>query len=70
VEIGRSVFLIVACFFISLSNSVGDPLHFGADPDLYLWPMDPDLAADPEPSPGPTPFFSDFEDAKKFFFFL
>ena len=33
--------------------SVSDPWHFDADP--YLWLMDPD----------PTPFFSDFKDAKK-----
>jgi hypothetical protein len=37
--------------------SVGDPSHFGADPvsDPHLWLTDPD----------PTPFFSDFKDAKK-----
>jgi hypothetical protein len=47
----------------ALLNSVGDPCHFGADPDLrihmYLWLTYPD----------PTPFFSDFKDAKKCCFF-
>ncbi len=33
------------------SASVGDPCHFGADPDLDLSLMDPD------PTPDPTPFF-------------
>ncbi len=32
-------------------------------PDPYLWLMDPD------PTPDPTPFFSDFKDAKKKYFF-
>ncbi len=35
--------------------SVGDPWHFGAD-------------LDPAPTPDPTPFFSDFNNAKKIFF--
>ncbi len=34
---------------------VGDPWHFGADPDL---------------APDPTPFFIDFKDAKKIFFHI
>ncbi len=38
--------------------SVGDPWHFCADP--YLWLKDP----------APTPFFSDFSDAKNYFFFV
>ncbi len=39
-----------------LASSVGDPWHFGADPD---------------PTPDPTPFFIDFKDAKrKSYFFL
>jgi len=44
--------------------------HFGADtdPDRHLWLMDlaPNLASDPYP----TPFFSDFKDAKKINFFF
>ncbi len=39
----------------ALLCSVGDPWHFGADPD-------------PAPAPDPTPFLSDFKDAKKNFF--
>ncbi len=51
--------------------SVGDPWHFGADPDLRicrsdLWPMDPA----PDPTPDPTPFFRDFKDKKMSYFFL
>ena len=42
--------------YSSLVTSVGDP---------YLWLMDPD----PDPTPDLTPFFSDFKDAKKLFFF-
>jgi hypothetical protein len=42
------------------SRSVVDPWHFGADP--YLW------LTDPGPTPDPTPFFSDFKDAKKLIF--
>ncbi len=34
--------------FLGVKTSVGDPWHFGVDPD-----------------PDPTPFFSDFKDAKK-----
>ncbi len=37
------------------TGSVGDPWHFGADPD---------------PTPDPTPFFSDFKDVKKIIFFI
>ncbi len=39
--------------FKSLQSSVGDPWHFGADPD-----------------PNPTPFFSDFKNAKQNFFHI
>ncbi len=35
--------------------NVGDPWHFGADSD---------------PTPDPTPFFSDYKDAKKIFLFI
>jgi hypothetical protein len=42
------------------SLGVGDLWHFGAD--QYLWLKDPD------PNPDPTPFFSDFKDAKNVFF--
>ncbi len=48
-------------------SSVGDPWHFGADPDPrdpYFWLMDAD------PTPDPTPFFSDFKNAKKNFIFF
>jgi hypothetical protein len=37
-----------------------DPWHFGVDPDPHLWLMDP--------TPNPTPFLSDFKDAKIFLF--
>ncbi len=36
--------------------SVGDPWNFDADP--YLWLLDPD----------PTPFYSDFREARKIFY--
>jgi hypothetical protein len=42
-------------------TGVGDPGHFGADPD-------PRLRTDPDPTPDLTPFVSDFKDAKKLFF--
>ncbi len=42
-------------------TGVGDPGQFGAD-------SDPRLRSDPDPTPDPTPFFSDFKDAKKLFF--
>ncbi len=44
----------------SAMQSVGDPWHFGADPDprIRTYEMDPD------PTPAPTPFFSDFKDEK------
>jgi hypothetical protein len=32
--------------------------------------MDPDLDLDPDPHPDPTPFFIDFKDAKKMYFFI
>jgi hypothetical protein len=41
-----------------LNFSAGDPRHFGAHP--YLWLSDPD----------PTPFFSDFKEAKKNFLLI
>ncbi len=41
-------------------NSVGICDLFGADPDQDLWQTDPD----------PTPFFSDFKDAKKIHIFF
>ncbi len=37
-------------------------------PDPYLLLMDPDIHQDP--TPGPTPFFSDFKDAKNWIFFI
>ncbi len=46
-------------------NQCWEPWHFDADP--HRWLMDPD------PSPDPTPFFSNFKDAKNYFlsyFFL
>jgi hypothetical protein len=51
-----------------LETSVGDPRHFGKDPDPQSTVMGPD----PDPTPDPTPFFSYFKDAKKKFpiFFL
>ncbi len=48
----------------NLESSVGDLWHFGAEPDPYLWLMDPD----PDPTSDPTPFFIDFKDANKIFF--
>ncbi len=42
-------------------TGVGDPEHFGEDPDLRL-------RVDPDPTPDLTPFFSDFKDAKNYFF--
>jgi hypothetical protein len=44
-------------------TDVGDPGLFGAD-------SDPRLRSDPDPTPDPTPFFSDFKDAKKIIFFI
>ncbi len=49
---------------VKLMLSFGDRWHFGADLDPripYLWLMDPDA--------DPTPFFSNFKDAKKIYFF-
>ncbi len=43
--------------------SVGDPWHFDADPDPHLWLKDLD------PTPDPTPFFSDFKDSIFFLIF-
>ncbi len=34
-----------------LGSSVGNPWHFGADPDLDLWLKDPNPAPDPTPDP-------------------
>ncbi len=80
----RRAKMLHECFAHSLArmkdakpwHSVGDPWHFGADPDPrpappiaaylpmcpdpYLWLMDTD--------PFPTPFFSDCKDAKNYFF--
>ncbi len=42
-------------------DSVGDPWHFVAYPDPYLWLMDL--------KPDTTPFFIDFKDAKQINFF-
>jgi hypothetical protein len=42
-------------------SSVGDPCHFGADPDLTL---------DPTPASDPTPFLSNFKDEKTKIFFI
>jgi hypothetical protein len=59
---GSYIYLEMAIFVMI---SVGDPWHFGADPDpdprisRYLWLMDPDS------TPDPTPVFN---DAKKNFF--
>ncbi len=50
--------------FFNVMINVGDPWHYGANPDPRIctsWLMDPD------PTPDPTPFFSDFKDAKKKF---
>ncbi len=46
--------------------SVGDPWHFGADPDPdpYLWIMDPD------PTPHPSLLFDDSNDVKTIIFLL
>ncbi len=49
----------MSLYVIFVLLSVGDPWHFGADPDPPLWLMDPD------PTPDPTPFFSDFKVAPK-----
>ncbi len=46
----------------TLATSVGDPWHFGADPDPHLWLMGPD------PAPDQTP--DDFKDEKKYFIFF
>ncbi len=63
-DLARSVhFLYPKNVLFFVGCSVGDPWHFGADPDLrilYLWLMDPD--------PDPNPFFSDLKDVKKIFF--
>ncbi len=42
-----------------LESSVGDPGKFGADPDPHRRLMDPD------PTPDPTPFYSDIKVAKQ-----
>ncbi len=47
-------------------SSVGDPWHFGPDPDPYLWLMNPDL----DPIPDSTPFFTDFKEAKEIIIFF
>jgi hypothetical protein len=44
-------------------TSVGDPWHFGADPDPHFWLMDPD------PDPNPAIFVSDLQDVNKIFSF-
>ncbi len=54
------IFIHAVCTVGGLT-SVGDPGHFDADPDLCLM--------DPDPTPDSTPFFSDFQDAKKLIFF-
>ncbi len=46
---------------MSSRGSFGDLWHFGAVPDPYLWLVDPDL----DQTPDPTPFLSNFKDAKK-----
>ncbi len=43
--------------------SVGDPCHFGADPDPHL------SLNDPDPTLDPTPFFSVFKNGEIFFSF-
>ncbi len=45
-------------FFMNALLRIRGPWHFNADPDPdpHLWLMDPDL------TPGPTPFFSEFKD--------
>jgi hypothetical protein len=47
-------------------SSVGDPLHFGADPDprIHTLTNGSARARDLEPTLDPTPFFSDFKNAK------
>ncbi len=47
---------------LKITSTIGDPWRFGADQDPHLWLMDPDL----DPTPDPTPFFSDFKDANFF----
>ncbi len=48
-------------------SSVGDPRHFGADPGSD-WCLR--IALNLDSTPDPTPFFNDFEDAKKYFFHI
>ncbi len=55
-------------FFSTLTTSCGatsvwNLWHSGADPDPYLWI----IYTDTNPTPHPTPFFSDFKDAKEKF---
>ncbi len=47
-------------------TSVGDPWHFGPYSRIRIYGSVP-LA--PDPTPDPTPFFNDFKDVKKKFFF-
>jgi hypothetical protein len=54
----RMVINLVSC-------SVRSLWHFGADPDPRIPYL---LLMDPDPTPDPTPFFSDFKDAKNIFF--
>ncbi len=44
--------------------SVGDLRHFDPDSNLHLWLTDPD------PTPDPTPFFSNIKDAFSYFFLI
>ncbi len=54
-----------------LKTCAGDPWHFGADPDPWIRTLPLTLLLtepDRDPTPDPTPFFSDFKDAKKLIF--
>ncbi len=47
--------------------SVGNPCHFGADPDR----ADPNLwLFDKDPTPDPTPFYSDFKDGENYYYYF
>jgi hypothetical protein len=70
--ISGSVFLFIPVVAVGFEAIFGDPCHFGADPDQDPYPQIRTLwQMDPNPTPDPTPFFSDFKDAKKKkYFFL
>ena len=54
------VLLLTMCSFTVVESQCWGSVTFSGSADSYLWPMNPD------PTPDPTTFFSDFKDEKKF----